>query len=870
MDLSKVLKNADKYYAHWKDDRKESLAHHIALTRDYALRLIEANRLEPIIDGVVSEVCRTNLESLSTEAVVFVKSLFLRSIVFHDFGKVNENFQVEKMENHVFKRVNNGIASDHSILSAYLFVASGFEDLDRSSFTDNDKRFLFLLDLLFAHPIIKHHGEISNPEYGDLNKDSLVRYRHLFKSTANFQQDKFTTALKCKEQFFEQLSRTKSSFQLFSLLKLNSSLLTAADYYATNEFMLGIRCEDFGVLDDGLRNKIYNGAFSISYNHDLLKNRAKYQAEQFEVLPLVSNGNLNKLRQQLSCEVLNNLEKNKERKLFYIEAPTGSGKTNLSILCLAELLKARKDITKVFYVFPFTTLITQTASFIRDNLHLEQAELAEIHSRAPYHDKGDGEDYGTKRKNYIDNLFVNYPVSLISHIRFFDILTSNEKETNYLLHRIANSIVIIDEIQSYNPSEWDKINYLLNSYSELFNITFIVMSATLPKISKLLLNKDGKQKDNFVYLVENKDKYFRNPNFKNRVVFRFDYLKSEEYSPEDLLSIVYKHSEAYYAKEKGVKAIIEFVTKISAQKFYEKLKDDKRFEGYEKRIVSGTVLEPRRRETIDYLKSDEISKGKVIVVSTQVVEAGLDIDMDIGFKDKSIVDAEEQLAGRINRNASKSNCELVLFNSQDSLKTYRSDLRHKQHIDLEAYKRILSEKDFDSFYDKVFESINEANRDQYRANNLSDFQSQISRLDFREVHKQFELIKDNAVSVFVPLGIGICHFSHGELGFLRLAKVLGDGENEVSGAKVWQLYAAIINNRNIDFIDKKIDLKILSPILSKFSFSIWNNRNQIGLLKHYSDGEEFKYGFLYLEGYEKIYSYDEGLKADIETDCNFY
>ena len=55
--------------------------------------------------------------------------------------------------------------------------------------------------------------------------------------------------------------------------------------------------------------------------------------------------------------------------------------------------------------------------------------------------------------------------------------------------------------------------------------------------------------------------------------------------------------------------------------------------------------------------------------------------MDLGFKDKSILDAEEQLAGRINRNAKKSNCKLYLFNSFDSNKTYRKDLRHKQRID---------------------------------------------------------------------------------------------------------------------------------------------------------------------------------------------
>jgi CRISPR-associated endonuclease/helicase Cas3 len=871
LDLSKTLKDSDKYYAHWKENRKELLVHHTGLTMDYCLRLCEANQLEPIIDQMILDTCKANLDSHFDEATLFIKSLFLKSIFFHDFGKVNENFQVVKMKNDQFSGVRNGISSDHSILSAYLYLADGFKALEDSSYCQSDRVFLFLLAMLFAHSILKHHGKISNPERGGVTNETnelLSRYLSLFTSTNGVNQDHLKICLSRNEGFFGLLNQVKSSFQLFSLLKLNSSLLTASDYYSTNEFMLGIRCADFGILDDELRNKIHGGAIGISYNSDLLENRSKYQAGLFENLQSISNENLNILRQKLSCEVLCNLEKHKQKRLFYIEAPTGSGKTNLSLLALADLLKKRKDITKVFYVFPFTTLITQTAKFIIDNLKLTQSECAEIHSKAAYNEKTDGEVYGAQRKNYIDNLFVNYPISLISHIKFFDVLTSNEKEANYLLHRVANSIVIIDEIQSYNPTQWDKVNYLLNSFSETFNITFVVMSATLPKIGKLLMDKDGEQRDNFVYLVGDKQKYFQNPNFKNRVVFRFDLL-DEEFSFEMLLSVVHERSEAYHQKSNRVRTIVEFVTKKSAQIFFEMLSTDQRFGDYRKYVMTGNVLEPRRKEIIGYLKSEESNRGKVIIVATQVVEAGLDIDMDLGFKDKSIVDAEEQLAGRINRNATKSNCELFLFKSGDSIKTYRTDLRHKQNIGLDDYKTILSEKDFDSFYDKVFQNINDANRDQNRANNLSDFQNQIRRIDFQEVHKQFELIGDNTVSIFVPLQIQANHFSDVELKFLRTMKAYSTDEFKVVGENVWNLYTSIIENRDIDFIERKIDLRILSSILSKFAFSMWNNRRQVSLLKHYSNGEELKYGFLYLQHYESIYSYDEGLQADIETDCNF-
>jgi len=871
LDLFRILQQSRKYYAHCRDGGKELLADHTRLTVEYFLHLCEANGLEPIIDQLIVDIGRENLDVNSSETEVFVKSMFLKSIFFHDFGKVNENFQVEKMENSLFAHKRNGIGSDHSILSAYLFLAAAFKILENSTISQEDKGFLLLLVCLFTHPILKHHGHIGDVGKFKIDQEThknLSEYLNLFTLTSGINKEHLKTIIERRDLVFEILNQAKASFQIFTLIKLSSSLLTASDYYATNEFMLGIKCEDFGTLTGELRNKFWNGVYRIKYNSELLNRRDFFQNQSFADIQSMSNQNLNLLRQKLSCEVLSNLEQNMDKRLFYIEAPTGSGKTNLSLLCLAELFQTRKDTNKVFYVFPFTTLITQTTSFLVNDLHIGQADLAEIHSKAPYHDKGDGQDYGTKRKNYIDNLFINYPISLISHVRFFSALTSNEKESNYLLHRLANSIVIIDEIQSYTPSEWDKINYLISSYSEAFNITFVVMSATLPKISKLLLNRTGKQKDDFTYLVTNKDKYYQSPNFKNRVTFRFDYL-NEEFSVENLLSIVFQHSELYYKKVKHVKAIVEFVTKISAHEFYEKLTYDERFTEYKKFIISGTVLEPRRKEIIDFLKSNVSKEGKIIVVATQVVEAGLDIDMDIGFKDKSIVDAEEQLAGRINRNASKVDCEVVLFNSRDSSRTYGNDLRHKQHIDLEAYKRILTEKDFDSFYDQVFESINEANRDEFLANNLSDFKNQVRRLDYQEVHKQFALIKDNAISVFVPLKLSICHFTEGELKFLQASQVIGENEKHVDGTNVWALYTGIINNRDMGFIDKKIDLKILSPILSKYSFSVWNNRNQINLLKHYSDSADLEYGFLYLQYFEKVFSYEDGLRTDIETDCNF-
>jgi len=461
--------------------------------------------------------------------------------------------------------------------------------------------------------------------------------------------------------------------------------------------------------------------------------------------------------------------------------------------------------------------------------------------------------------NYIDSLFVNFPITLISHVGFFDILTSTSKEKNYIIHRLVNSIVIIDEMQSYPPTEWDKINYLIQNFSKYYNITFIIMSATLPKISKLLIDKT--QNDKFNYLIKSRDEYFQNPNFSKRV--EIEYVLNDCFTEEKLKKLVIQKSEQYAEKNQTVKCIVEFITKKRASEFYELLKNDEEFLEYEIFLISGTILEPRRQEIIAYLKS--AIETKIIVVTTQVIEAGVDIDMDIGFKDKSLIDSEEQIAGRINRNAKKSNSKLYIFYSGDVQKVYRFDLRYKLGLNQEEYLNILQNKTFDYFYRLVFENINRANENEYQSDTLSEFKELIKTNDYKEVDKSFELIKSNSLSIFVPLKIGKEHFTLDEIIFLENF-INVSNETNINGFDVWNTYEKIIKNKLDDFISRKINLKIIASIISKFTFSIWKNPNEVNKLCHF--GEE-KYGFLLLDNYESIYSYEDGLKSDTERGINF-
>ncbi|MBX2976926.1 MAG: CRISPR-associated helicase Cas3' [Ignavibacteriaceae bacterium] len=870
------LKNRDDYFAHLKDGKTESLFEHTSLVLEYFLRLIDQNELEIIIDRlIVKDVDKVDTKRKS-ELQNLVKQMFVAVIYFHDIGKVNPNFQIDKMKNRVFAHAENGIGSEHSILSAYLYLSFFLNLFQKGNFGEEEIVYLELIAILFFHSISKHHSELSEalePKYNESLANNLDNYFCLFGDNYFIDKKEIKNIFAKTEEYRNYKEGYTDEFAGYLLLKLNSSLLTASDYYATNEFMNNLKITDLGIINEVLKDKIITNTYKVSYNNELLRHFDYYKSLSVGELNEFSENNIKLLRQKLSAEVIQNIQSNISQRLFYIEAPTGSGKTNLSLLAVSEIVKNREDILKIFYVFPFTTIITQTFKTLKESLKLNYLEISEIHSKASFKENTsianeNDATYDTDWKNYIDNLFVNYPIVLLSHVKFFDLLISNEKSDNYVLHRLANSVVIIDELQSYDPKEWDKINYLLQKFAEAMNITFIIMSATLPKISKLLVDKDV-SKDNFVYLVKNKIEYFSNPNFKERVNIQLEYL-SEGKDLSNLCKIVFKHCEDYYNQYGSVKGIVGFLSKKSAKEFYSLITQSDDFYCYsEIYLLTGTILEPRRQEIISYLKSEETKYKKILVICTQVIEAGLDIDMDIGFKDKAILDSEEQFAGRINRNASKNNSSLFIFNTGDSSSIYNSDLRYKV-LDEKLYRTIIDKRDYDILYENIFAEINKNTVDNFLSGNLVDFIKYLNFISYPNVKKNFCLIKNNTASVFVPCDIEKKHFNVSELKFLSSFVDKHANTNLIDGEAIWKIYECIILNKKSGF-DSKIDLKIISAIMSKFVFSIWKNPKTVSSLLHRSDTGNFTYGFIKLSksNYQDVYSYRSGLKVDLETDINF-
>lgn len=909
--LNKFLINSETYYAHISPRhsivqlKPETLQQHIELVQEKFELLCKIHCIDNVLDSLIFHFLKKYSFENDLKTANYIKTLFVNTIVFHDFGKINENFQAspDKMNNLHFQgkeRFQSVISTHHSALGAYLFIVRHLEEV--SYFEPSKRGLLSHCVLLFSYPIFKHHASRLNDEYQNTIGFSLEKVNCMKEYIKNYQYDinsifseRFVLQENTNKAFsqFDEHQKHSLSFEFYALIRLSFSMLTASDYLASSRYMSGNiePLKDFGVLSNERILKL----FDFINESDLLKNgKSNYNKGTYQKLKSgfeftnpkeLSGHNLNVLRQEMALDVIQNIRLHSDKNLFYIEAPTGGGKTNLSMLATVELLKAADGkLNKVFYVFPFTTLITQTYSAIIDTLGLEEYEITQLHSKAGYKNKEEDQDglYSDEKQNFIENLFVNYPFCLLSHVKFFDLLKSNEKEANYLLHRLANSIVVIDELQSYNPSHWDKMMYFIHHFSKHFNIKFILMSATLPKLGDLEIIKE--EAKDFVYLLPNaKQDYFLNPNFKQRVTFNFDYFERSDLKLDKIASLLLSKSKDYSNKDFGtakpknsVYTIIEFIFKKTATEFYteiEKINDSYFDEIF---ILSGTILEHRRKYIINFLKNTENRKKRILLITTQVVEAGVDIDMDLGFKDRSLIDSEEQLAGRINRNVNKQDCTLYLFNYNKEMVIYGQDKRYEETKKLSSheYARILDEKDFDFLYNKVLANLqfwNESNQFDRQNNQglLKFYRSNIEKLKFQSTHETFKLIDKENISCFIPMEIpvrvvGIKSdsydeiFNKNELAFLAQNKVFPNQHNKIEGSQVFDIYLGFIQNKR-EYIIQKIGEKTLQGIMSKFIFSLFATEKIIEQIIHFSDEVKSEYGYKYVVRWFEFYNETSGM-----------
>ena len=783
-----------RYYAHTCIDKEpETLTAHLDLTLEYYKKIVKSKNLNFVIDSLIKKIDSKNFE--------LIKEMFIHTIYLHDLGKKNPIFQKIKMKNPLFNSCEEDGDSKHSHIGALEFIAY-YNNRFSKEIKNDDVDFYRLNFILynFSYHISKHHGKL----------DSINEYPKDKKENKNKHID-FKSILKDIDDYV-----TKDDFDFFILNKLLFSLVISSDYFSTTAYMTDKTFDNFGIFQK--KDKLL---FQSLYS-DFIKSFGEPQG-------------INNLRNGISKTAVEELSKNINKSIFYLEAPTGSGKTLTSIALASKLLNTNENLNKIFYIFPFNTLVEQTKK-VFENIFKDKLDIGVINSVTPIKELNDDENEKEETnydKSYLNRLFFNEQIIFTTHIKFFDILFGTTKDDNFPLWQLANSVIIIDEIQSYNNNLWWYMTQFFEKFASLLNIKIIIMSATLPKLDFFL-----EKKDNFVSLIPNekRDEIFGNKYFKDRVNIK--YLDLDNKITFEKLYEVFKKENKKYKK-----VLFEFIRKDSARKFYQFLKERKVKNLYE---LSGDDNKAFREYVIDKTNDKE-----VVIVATQVIEAGVDIDMDLGFKDISTLDSEEQFLGRINRSCLKSeiNPTVYFFNMDDADKIYKNDNRLEFDLRTKDYQEILINKNFGKYYTNVLTLIKDKGLkyEDGHLTNYGNFEKDVKYLNYKKIQDNMKLIKSSQLTLYFPFQIEV--FKYKKVNeFKNLDEIfLTDGK--LDGQKVWDEFMAL--NEIESFTKKEIEKSKINSLMQFFTFNIFKYYD--GQRPHI--GEEM-YGYYFIENLE--YITDEG------------
>ena len=818
-----------KYLAHIKDNRKETLQEHTELANKYFKKIIEYKNLKPFFERI------KNILNLKNQEEELYYKMIDDVVNFHDFGKVNSQFQIDKMLNEEILKMEDKynilgvLGSDHSLLSASMFIAYYFGKITDLIEIVETKKIVILFEILFAlsYVISKHHGNLDSfEEY--IEKLSRNNDENILKELKNIsvsnggillqaflEKENITIFFNFIETYISERKKkenisSQEAMSIFVFTKMMFSLLVASDYYSTNEFMQEIKYEDFGNMGNiDTIKKEYENSEIIKSIRDKEKNG------------IPNDEDINNFRTKIFLEAEKNLEKNKENNIFFLEAPTGSGKSNTALNLSLKLLN--EDRRKIFYVYPFNTLVEQNMNTLKNIFgNNEEAikNITVVNSITALTNK-DSRDIPIEEYSDIlmDRQFLNYPFIVTTHVGIFNSLVGNTKEDCMPFYQLANSVIVFDEIQAYKNTIWTEIIKILNSYAKLLNIKIIIMSATLPNLSYLL---DEEEKNNISKLIENRDEYFNNTIFKNRVEVNYDLLSEQKIEYEELLEHIIENSL------NSQKILIEFISKNDAKKFYELCESNEDLNvDHEILILTGEDNKARRNSIIKKINSKD---KKIILISTQLIEAGVDIDVDVGYKNISGLDNEEQFLGRINRSCKKSG-KAYFFYLTDAKKVYKNSviIENKLNLFSDEMRDVLENKNFDVFYSKVLEILKRKAKEKI---NNDNFETIIFNKKFRLLKERMKLIEEQDDKK--------TYFFNRTLTDEEIEEI---GEN-IDGSEVWERYVEILKEEN--YAKKIVEL---SKIREKMMYFLYEVKKNVEL--NYSD---IKGSIIYIDDGDKYFT----------------
>jgi len=435
---------------------------------------------------------------------------------------------------------------------------------------------------------------------------------------------------------------------------------------------------------------------------------------------------VNRVRQEILSECRQKAEL--PQQIFSLTVPTGGGKT-LSSMAFALDHAVKHGLQRIIYAIPFTSIIEQNAAVFQEILGRENV----LEHHCNYREKYEAEEavYNRQRGLAAENWDV--PVVVTTNVQFFESLFSNRTSRCRKLHNIARSVIILDEAQAI-PSEYlEPCLAVLRELKEHYGCTIVLCTATQPA-----LDDDSSLRNALPELAEIVD----NPNKLYSRLQRTEVAFIGRKTNDELAGLL--------VQEDQVLCIVS--TKPQARDLFELLKND------EGTFHLSTNMYPRHRQQVLETIRQRLRENKSCrVISTSLVEAGVDLDFPVVYRSMAGLDSIAQAAGRCNREGK--------MNTQNRLgKVYVFEPETMPHMPWikrcisRAQETLRSLPDHDPLGTEVirryFELLYDvATLDKKQIMNLLNPRPLQKELffSFKEASQKFRFIEEENIGVVIPI-----------------------------------------------------------------------------------------------------------------------
>lgn len=479
-----------------------------------------------------------------------------------------------------------------------------------------------------------------------------------------------------------------------------------------------------------------------------------------------ANSRISTLRQQMSeaCEQFAQLPSD----IYMLSIPTGGGKTLASLrYALRHAIDTNKS--RIIYVVPFTTIIEQNAQEVRHIIQ-DDGHLLEHHSNVVYDEQSEDDrdedvlDMKLKLKLARDNW--DSPIIFTTLVQFLDTFYARSSRNIRRLHQLSNAVIIFDEVQKVPIRCISLFNRALNFLKSKARASIVLCTATQPALHYVRHKLNISQTAEMVEHLPEIEEAFRR-------VEIVDQLPEGSFTTERLADFVLERIQDL----RSVLVILN--TRAVVKKLFEQL-SNREISVYH---LSTSMCAAHRQHILREIKQLLASGQKVICISTQLIEAGVDISFDCVVRSLAGLDSIAQAAGRCNRHGKDPIRQVhVIDHAEEDLKRLKeiavgksiarnifADLRHHPdrfdgHILGSEAMRIYFEKFYTEFTEELDYTIREYGV-KMTALLLSDRQQNPLFHDYKNVHQavplalthshrtaadHFQVIDDATTAVIVP------------------------------------------------------------------------------------------------------------------------